>query len=576
MKRKIFGIAVLLLTVALLEEVWAGGSGQRASSSPAAPSIDRSNFTPLGTYPIVKNKETITVMAWTDLAEWDFNTNWMTEFYENKTNVHVNWIPVNVQNFKERANLSLASGEQIDYISCGGHAASQYTMNEMTRLADQGLIVPIQDLLETDSVHFKANFSKVPGWKETITLPSGNIYGIPNYFSDYHGQYYGKMWVNKLFLKNLGLDYPKTWDEFHDMLVAFKTRDANGNGDPNDEIPLIGATDVSGARLSTYLMSAFIYDDGENRLYLDNGKVTASFTKPEFQQGLKALNQWFKEGLIAKESFAIKRPERAQINSNKYESIIGALPNSHNLNLGVRDSGQPVRWIDYEPIPPIKGPNGVQQTYYGYYFGISVGSGPGFLPETCKNPALVIRWLDWFGSEEGTLRLSFGASLSEPDPGRTGIDGKPARYKGFSNDVQPYKPGEKYYNNYRWGQQFPMFYNFDLYQGWQKAEDMLAPDGSGLERFLIVKSRENYAPYGVNPGVIIPPLAYEDADATEIALLTTNINTYVEECFAKFVVGDMDINTQWKSFQDELKRIGIEKYLDIIQRAYDKSAYAKK
>ena len=31
---------------------------------------------------------------------------------------------------------------------------------------------------------------------------------------------------------------PTTWDELYDVLVAFKEKDANGNGDRNDEIPM--------------------------------------------------------------------------------------------------------------------------------------------------------------------------------------------------------------------------------------------------------------------------------------------------------------------------------------------------
>ena len=39
-------------------------------------------------------------------------------------------------------------------------------------------------------------------------------------------------------LDHLGLDMPTTTDEFVEVLRAFKDNDANGNGNPNDEIPL--------------------------------------------------------------------------------------------------------------------------------------------------------------------------------------------------------------------------------------------------------------------------------------------------------------------------------------------------
>ena len=41
-------------------------------------------------------------------------------------------------------------------------------------------------------------------------------------------------------MKNVGLETPATIDELYEVLVAFKEQDANGNGDPNDEIPWSG------------------------------------------------------------------------------------------------------------------------------------------------------------------------------------------------------------------------------------------------------------------------------------------------------------------------------------------------
>ena len=38
-------------------------------------------------------------------------------------------------------------------------------------------------------------------------------------------------------LDNLGLKVPQTYDELVKVLQEFKDKDANGNGDPTDEIP---------------------------------------------------------------------------------------------------------------------------------------------------------------------------------------------------------------------------------------------------------------------------------------------------------------------------------------------------
>ena len=76
---------------------------------------------------------------------------------------------------------------------------------------------------------------------------------------------------------------------------------------------------------------------------------------------------------------------------------------------------------------------------------------------------------------------------------------------------------------------------------------------------------------------MVPPLWYSPEDASEMALLTTNINTYVEESIARFIVGELDPNrdADWNNFQTQLRNLNIERYLQIIQRTYSASAFAR-
>jgi putative aldouronate transport system substrate-binding protein len=572
MKKKL--VIVMVIALATVSGVW--GGGQAARTAPNAGAVDRSNFNALGTFPLVKQKETITVMWHSSSPEFNAETNWFTQWYENKTNVHVNWIMNPSEQFKEKLNLAFAAGDQIDFVMTGGASASTYSLTDILKFAQQQVIMPIQNYIDSDTVNMKKGLTERAGLREHFTLPNGNIYVPPAFSDTYHTQWYAKMWINKEFLKNLGLSYPTTTDEFRTMLLAFKNRDANGNGDPNDEIPMAGAIDNFGSKVSTFLMSAFIYDDGENRLFLDNGKVTAAFTRPEFQEGLRYLNQLYRDGLIYPDSFVQSRSTRAQLNSQKYESVIGAIPNIHHGNLGVRESyqetGQPVRWIDYEPIAPVKGPQGLQITRYDYYPNNE--NNCGFIPVTAKNPALVMRWLDDFYTDENFIASYYGqegVAVTAADPGATGENGSPARIQTID-----LPRGHQYYGNMSWGNGPPRYMTADMRAYVQRPEDMLAPDGQGVERFLYTKTRENYAPYGAPISMLVPPLYYSEEDVSVIATLTTNINTYVEESMAKFINGSLNVNTDWNRFQSELKNLGIDQYLQIIQKTYDASAYAKR
>jgi putative aldouronate transport system substrate-binding protein len=566
MKKALLFLAYLLLVCAFVM----GGGGRQSGT--AGPSVDRSNFNAVGTFPLVKNKETITIMTGGSDPTVSMETNWMTAFYEEKTNVHVNWLEIPADQFKERANLALASGDQIDALIHENFGPTGYTMTEIQRLADQRVILPIQNYIDNDTKWIKDRVASTEGWRDALTLPDGNIYHMPVLNDCYHCTWYNKMWINLEFLKNLNLSIPTTTEEFRQMLIAFRDRDANGNGDPNDEIPFMGAFDNATTKADTFLMSAFIYDDGGERLFLDKGKVTASYTRPEFQEGLRYLRQLYSEGLLSRDSFTTNRTLRHQLNSQKYESIIGAIPNGHHGNLGNRETGEPVRWIDYEPIAPLKGPNGFQSTNYNYYVKFSLG-GCGFIPVTSRNPALVMRWLDWFMEDEGITTLVWGAKgigWTDPDPGATGPDGSPARLKPLT-----LQPGDEWYGNVAWGLRMPVYMPY-TYRNWpQTPEDARAPDGAGLERFLETKTRDNYAPYGQPMDTIIPPMYYQSDSATEMATLVADITTYVDETIAKFITGDMNIDAQWPAFQTNLKNLGLDRYLQIVQNTYDNSSYAK-
>ena len=52
----------------------------------------------------------------------------------------------------------------------------------------------------------------------------------------------------------------------------------------------------------------------------------------------------------------------------------------------------------------------------------------------------------------------------------------------------------------------------------------------------------------------------------------TPIVNYVNECWARFVLGDLDINDDaaWENFVSEVNGMGLEEALDSIQAAYDR------
>ena len=79
-------------------------------------------------------------------------------------------------------------------------------------------------------------FEEEPDTKVLATTMEGKIYATPKF----QGKWPSTntiMFINQEWLDNLGLEMPTTFTEFKEVLKAFKEQDANGNGDPGDEIP---------------------------------------------------------------------------------------------------------------------------------------------------------------------------------------------------------------------------------------------------------------------------------------------------------------------------------------------------
>ena len=68
---------------------------------------------------------------------------------------------------------------------------------------------------------------------------------------------------------------------------------------------------------------------------------------------------------------------------------------------------------------------------------------------------------------------------------------------------------------------------------------------------------------------LLPMLTYTSEEAEEIAVLATDISTTAEEYLVKFVLGQYDMS-EWDSFMQQMKDIGIERYLEINQTALDR------
>lgn len=168
---------------------------------------------------------------------------WLTDL-EADCNVDVEWQQISAD-WDQKKSAMFASGEIPDLLF-NATADSDY-------IQYYGLFEDLKPWIEQYAPNLQAMFEEVPETEILCTTLEGKIFGTPKYQSVWP-KTNGTIFINQTWLDNVNMEIPTTWEELKEVLIAFKEQDANGNGDPNDEIPM----DFNGGFNSPYGLSQFL------------------------------------------------------------------------------------------------------------------------------------------------------------------------------------------------------------------------------------------------------------------------------------------------------------------------------
>jgi putative aldouronate transport system substrate-binding protein len=473
---------------------------------------------------------------------------------------------------KEKRQIALASGDYPDLFLLIPWV-DQFTAPEILKYGQQGVAVPLNDLIDKYAPNIKKALDSNPDFRAMATAPDGKIYGMPQWVDCYHCSYPAKLWLNSHWLKKLGLKQPKTTEELRDVLRAFKTKDPNGNGKA-DEVPI--SADVRDP-LIPYLMNAFIYDpqgqspSRDSTLVLNNGKVDIQANKDGWREGLKYIKSLYDEGLIDKGAFTQNPEALQQLGDNGSSVILGSAEVMHPgifVTIGQEDK----RDTQYDAVPPVTGPSG--GGYAAYAFPSVPGATFVLTNKASKNDQVAaIKMLDYIFTDEGQISGTEGVKgvdWAYAEKGDLALNPKAdPLYKvlDMSEKVAAKRDSRRWialaqYNNTRQ-------YRDRLVQ----AKDIYDP--AGYERRLqeatnLYAGKEDEAQIYPFWGVWIDP-----ADSSEAASLQTNIESYTTQNTLAFITGSKNIDTDWDAYVAGFDRLGLPRYLEILQAAYDKSDIKK-
>jgi putative aldouronate transport system substrate-binding protein len=205
-------------------------------------------------------------------------------------------------------------------------------------------------------------------------------------------------------LREVGINkVPSTRDELLAVYRAFKTQDANGNGDPNDEIPVSGREHMRWCD-DLFVMHGCAMHEGwpEWRWDAVNEIMVSDQVSNEMKNSVIFIRQLVAEGLMdpvmpiqpAADWFAKLADDKV----GHYFHTISGIPR----RLAMRESGDNPD-AEFVYMPNVKCPGVARQKNYAPGMGLNVG-----ITTEAKHPEKILQWCDWSLSEEGEFYFRFG------------------------------------------------------------------------------------------------------------------------------------------------------------------------
>ena len=486
-------------------------------------------------YPIVKKPITLSGIFASHPLSIDMDEMPVVQQIKKKAGIELDINQLVGDAFSEKVNLLFASGDLPNIIFNWGPSG---VMN----YAD--LLRPIERYIDSYMPNFRKLLEQRPQLRSFLKLSDGNIYNLLMGAEDPQIQTPGNLFINKKWLDALGLPIPQTTEEFYRTLQAFKTRDPNGNGKA-DEIPisLTGGGWWVWRELHT-LVGSFTFPF-DNRYLKVNRKGKLEFVPVAEAEGFQRFVEWwqkiYREGLADVETYTQSEHVLA---AKAKEGVVGAFTAWYDENIlgnqGVKD---------FVLLKPLKGPGKSPQWLRDSRLFLRLF----LLPKSNPYPASTMRLMDLGYETNWAWQITYGPwdiMLNRRPDGSVVTLSAP---EGISQDEWRLQntPGNAW-PTVLFSDQVEKRIGAKNHQRKAERHRMLEPYLPAMDEYP-------------------PEVSLTMDEQTEIGVLSTDINDFFTQQYVNWVTQGTNVRTAWPDFVRQLKRIGLERYVEIHQAAYDRA-----
>ena len=462
-----------------------------------------------------------------------FDSNWQVwQEAAKRTNVSLKGtISLSNSNEEEAFNLMMSSGNLADII---GYVDA----SSLEKLGRDGGMIPLNDLIKEHAPNIQKVLDEDARFRQTAYSLDGNIYQIPKNRELKAAEFW---WIRQDWLDKLNLKAPTTVDELHDVLYAFRNEDPNGNG-LKDEIPLFDRAGWKQPDEYLYLW------DTSLEFYPRDGKMKYEPLEENFKTGVSNMIKWYQEGLIDPEIFTRGASSRDTLLGGDLGGCTHDWVSTANYNSTLQET---IPGFQMAAIAPPADQNGVVKERVSRYPGVGWG-----ISSQCKDPVTVIKFMDYFFTEEGSDLMNWGI---EGDTFTRDADGS----KHFTDTVLQSELTPIGYLRSIGAQ-----YRIGMCQDGDYEYATMKEDG--IEANKLYNGHDEWFDDSLPPyldGKMA--LKYTSDDETEYKNIMASIKPYVDEKFQSWILGVNDFDSEYDIFIKELKARGIDRALEINQKAYD-------
>ncbi|SFM30053.1 putative aldouronate transport system substrate-binding protein [Paenibacillus sp. 1_12] len=439
---------------------------------------------------------------------------------------------------KEQFNLMLTSGTLPDVIEYNWNG---YPGGPEKAIKDNR-IVKLNDYIDKYAPNYKKVLDSNPEWKKQVTTDDGSIVGFHFIRGDRSLQIFRGAIIREDWLNKLGLKKPTTIDEWYTVLKAFKEKDPNGNGKA-DEVPLL--LSLSELKNTQAFVGAYGVSSG---FYKEGNTVKYGPIEQGYKEFLTTMNKWYKEGLIDRDFAATDtKLLDAKVTGNQLGAIVGAAGGALGKYMNLMASKDKTFKLSGVPYPVLKAGDKPQ---FGH-FDQPVPGKSAAITTSNKNIVETIKWLDMGYSEQGHMLFNFG---------KEGVsykleNGYPKYTDTITNnpDGLPMSQAIAKHNRASW--------DGIMVQDKRYSDQYQSQVPEQLEAIDIWSTPINEK--------VMPPVTPNKDESGKYASVMTDINTYKDEMYNKFIMGAEPIEN-FDKYVKTLKGMGIDDAINIQQAALER------